>query len=195
MSGINVIKASVLVSAVLAITQQSSIAATISYNSSTRTVTVRSNYTGFTDKYVARFDGGYLTIIDNTFGGDFEVFSMQSYRVGRIKFYGDADRDEFTNETYISLHAWGRAGNDLLVGGSGRDQLYGQAGEDYLRGGSNNDILNAGMDRVEGEALGGQGNDQLITYLFISGFSFNNQQFRYGQSSNETITRLYIFAP
>lgn len=154
-------------------------AATFGYNSSTRELSVYSNDSLNDEAYEAAIASGGWLEIRVRFNGPVQ-YRIRAYRVARIKFYGDGQRDEFENQTSKALTAWGGAGNDLLIGGSGRDYLYGQEGEDYLRGSDNNDFLDCGSDYVE--AVGGDGYDTHTSYLF---FGYWPQSFAYGTSSIE----------
>ena len=188
MSRIKFLFAIIAFAACCFVSNSSANAATYGYISSTSTLRINSNNSISDESYSARISGPYLRI----YNSGFEEYSILAYKVARIEFRGDAQRDEFYNFTSKSLHAWGGDGNDLLYGGSGRDRLYGQAGEDYLYGGANNDILDAGTDYQEGIADGGPGIDQLITYKWMFGwFNTYNQAFRSGQRGNETVTRLW----
>jgi len=68
-----------------------------------------------------------------------------------ILFNGSEFDDIFVNDTDIDSIAFGRGGNDRLVGGSGNDDLFGGAGNDRLYG-------RGGMDLL----LGGDGVDRLF---------------------------------
>ena len=68
-----------------------------------------------------------------------------------ILFNGSKFDDIFVNDTDIDSIAFGRGGNDRLVGGSGNDDLFGGAGNDRLYG-------RGGMDLL----LGGDGVDRLF---------------------------------
>ena len=159
-------------------------AATYAYNSATRELSISSNNSVSDESYSARIYKGWLRIYD---GNNDQEYQIRAYQVARIKFYGDAQRDEFYNYTNKALTAWGGAGNDVLHGGGGRDFLYGEAGEDYLSGGANNDVLDAGPDYIEGQASGGDGYDRLIRVSFWGW----PQVFEDGVSSIEHTTYVY----
>jgi Ca2+-binding RTX toxin-like protein len=88
--------------------------------------------------------------------------------------------DIVTNNSTVTIFAYGGAGNDVLTGGSGRDGLFGDDGNDvvtgngnsdFLSGGSGNDVINGGagddqIDDPEGNdtIVGGAGNDQIADY-------------------------------
>ncbi len=76
-----------------------------------------------------------------------------------IVFRGLGGNDYFVNDTYVPCHAYGDAGNDVLLGGWGNDDIYGGTGNDYVDGRNGNDDLwgNAGYDYL----YGGNGNDYL----------------------------------
>jgi len=67
-----------------------------------------------------------------------------------ILFNGSEFDDIFVNDTDIDSIAFGRGGNDRLVGGSGNDDLFGGAGNDRLYGRGGVDLLlgQGGMDRL-----------------------------------------------
>lgn len=58
-----------------------------------------------------------------------------------------------------SLVAYGRGGNDTLIGNTNNDSLFGGLGNDYLDGFSGDDSLNGGRGRDT--LIGGTGNDTL----------------------------------
>src|SRR5262245_32337960 len=88
-------------------------------------------------------ENGQVTTVFGVTGGDIVFMGNNTYG------------DRFENLTALRSQAYGRGGNDVLIGGSsvdelhggsGNDALYGMLGEDYLYGEGGNDTLIAGYD-------------------------------------------------
>ena len=102
-------------------------------------------------------DGHYESLVVVTLNGRKEKFYEGA--ASKIAFVGSEFNDSFTNKTRLVSHAWGGAGDDMLLGGSGNDYLGAKpegtgsvaAGDDQLDGGPDNDGIG-----------GGAGNDQYI---------------------------------
>jgi hypothetical protein len=134
----------------------------------------------------------YIVVTDTTNGFSKSFFESSVAPIQRIQFVGGAGSDRLFNYVpSLQVQAWGKGGddylmggnkNDILVGGTGNDtlvglggndQLFGEAGNDVLYGGDGNDYLS-----------GGDGNDYLDggagVDTFLSGGGFN----RYHDSFN-----------
>jgi hypothetical protein len=70
---------------------------------------------------------------------------------------GDGEDNVNAVAAATPVYAWGRAGNDTLVGGSGNDVLIGGAGNDALQGNGGRDVMvgGAGGDNLFGFVPGG----------------------------------------
>ncbi|MEV4178702.1 hypothetical protein [Nonomuraea sp. NPDC049709] len=77
-------------------------------------------------------------------------------------FAGDLD-DQVTNNSAVSTHQHGDAGDDLLTGGSGTDQFFPGAGNDRVAGNGGDDRLQADLP-VDGaeDFAGGPGVDTAV---------------------------------
>jgi hypothetical protein len=89
-----------------------------------------------------------------------------------FRFYGTASEDYYnfynTDWRYPNLLAYGRGGNDSIVGNSGHDTIYGENGDDALFGLGGQDYIDGGRgkDRIAGASgsdflFGNSGNDTL----------------------------------
>ncbi len=97
-------------------------------------------------------------------GDDITVQTFDDY----LLFIGDRHSDRLTGADEQMNIAFGRAGNDHLVGGAMDDDLIGGSGNDRLIGGEGSDHLvgGAGNDQLVGGGqadtlMGGNGNDVL----------------------------------
>lgn len=120
----------------------------------------------------------------------FRLFTGQGM-IERIIFRGDDDVDVVINNTSIEMWAFGGGGDDFLQGGSrgdhlfgenGNDVLIGKKGDDELNGGEGiddlfgnqgHDILTPGADFIEGDLVGGLGNDTAEIFIFTQNSFFN----------------------
>jgi serralysin len=148
---------------------------------------------------VTQAPGGYK-VVDN---GVSKLYSSAQVWRGDVYFYGFAGNDYFSNATGLRAHAWGMAGNDVLVGGwnddyldggnggdylvggLGNDTLLGGAGKDVLRGGAGDDTLNGGDDGVRDFLDGGPGHDRFQRDWFWTGSSLINLDFPSGYNPAE----------
>jgi Ca2+-binding RTX toxin-like protein len=103
-------------------------------------ITVSTNATGqviISDTAdVVRADGGCAALTPNSVRCD-GIFLVRV-------FAGDLD-DHVTNNSSVSTHQFGDAGNDVLTGGSGTDQFFPGVGNDRAIGNGGNDIFNADL--------------------------------------------------
>lgn len=137
--------------------------------SSGSVLVIESNRTGEVEQIVAELRGSNIVVTDQ--------ISRQSQSFNnvyvRIKFVGDADRDEFYNLVPdLPCSMFGNEGNDLLYGGNTSDFLYGGPGRDELHGNDGHDTLLPSTSRdeadpVEGIVDGGDGFDTLHTVGFM----------------------------
>ena len=77
------------------VSNSSANAATYGYISGTSTLRINSNNSISDESYSASISGPYLKI----YNSGFEEYSILAYKVARIEFRGDAQRDEFYNFT------------------------------------------------------------------------------------------------
>ena len=94
--------------------------------------------------------------------GDGQV-SEQRFAVAnvkKLKLWGYAGDDHFTNMTSIPSTAFGGFGNDTLTGGSGNDTLFGEGDNDTLIGGDGDNELHGGDG--DDSLTGGSGSDRLF---------------------------------
>lgn len=124
------------------------------------------------------------------------------YNISHIAFVGDADADNFINDTDIPCFALGLGGNDFLqggskgdmldggdgndtlIGGNGRDDLFGRDGFDHLFGENGRDLLVPGDDDNEGQIVGGAGAD---TFEIFGGQQFQFYDFNAAEGDVEDI--------
>lgn len=93
---------------------------------------------------------GDTVAVESKGKGSMPKISFARAEIVDILFIGSEGDDIFVNETDIDSIAFGRGGNDRLVGGSGNDDLFGGAGNDRLYGGEGVDVLvgGGGTDRL-----------------------------------------------
>ncbi len=80
-------------------------------------------------------------------------------RIHEIVFHGSSQSDTFINNTNIPSLAYGKEGDDTLIGGQAEDWLYGHEGDDELRGRRGPDKLYG--DIGSDDLFGGSGRDEL----------------------------------
>lgn len=130
----------------------------VTYNGNLRTVYFRSTRPGQPEAYRLMITGrGHFVIRDEITGDLSKEFDPAD--VDHVTFTGDDDEDMITNDTSIRMMAWGRGGDDVLIGGPGVDILAGQDGVDWLYGNEGDDWLVPGEDVKEGTCDGGPGVD------------------------------------
>ncbi|MFO0898548.1 MAG: calcium-binding protein [Pirellulales bacterium] len=116
------------------------------------------NGSDWSDRATVTASGGKLNV-ELLDGRQQRLLSVDEADVSKIYFYGLEGHDIFVNQSAVSSHAEGGAGNDSLTGGSGNDCLIGGDGQDELRGGDGDDLLaDASGDN---KFYGGAGNDKL----------------------------------
>ncbi|WP_197527586.1 G8 domain-containing protein [Posidoniimonas polymericola] len=108
---------------------------------------------------VSAIEGG---VIEVQYGTDSSLDTklFDANLIESIVFYGGAGDDRFGNDTSLPSIAYGRGGDDTLVGGSVKDYLIGGDGNDLLQGGAGDDRLEGGQG--DDSLLGGAGVDSLI---------------------------------
>ncbi|MGX9948520.1 calcium-binding protein (plasmid) [Bradyrhizobium denitrificans] len=119
------------------------------------------HHPGDDDTTSGMFDDYQLYIGDerpNHFSGGDAVTNIAFGRGGNDSLVGSTMGDDLIGGAGND-HLSGGAGDDHLVGGAGNDRLIGGDGADMLMGGPGNDVLNEGPGH--GDLEGGPGNDIL----------------------------------
>ncbi len=90
----------------------------------------------------------------------YETRTFEATDVNSILFVGLRGDDYFENRTSIPSIAFGKNGNDTLIGGSGNDRLFGNGDNDIIRGNGGDDFLVAGIG--DDNIHAGDGNDRIL---------------------------------
>ncbi len=138
------------------------LAATISYDPLTYTVTVQGTAAG--DIVHVNELGNNVEIVVT--GGPTQQFFTEDLDL--IAFSGGLGNDEFYNYSFVNSNLLGHAGDDILLGGGAEDYIHGGPGADTLTGSFGNDSIygHDGDDVIDGgdgedTIYGGNGNDSL----------------------------------
>jgi Ca2+-binding RTX toxin-like protein len=142
-------------------------------------------------------------VVMQTQGGDdsIVVTNLAGSGIKRVVLDGGAGNDTLdASATNVRAEIYGRAGNDILLGGSASDFLSGGDGNDSLRGGRGADVLSgdAGNDRLDdGSAdgaldflIGGTGADTFVRRRSVFGFNESVLDFNAAQGDTVQVIRV-----
>ncbi len=163
----------------------------ITYNASTRTVSVAGSNTHGDNILITVGTNGTSTTTDDMLniqlrnaGSTSSQFPLSS--VDKLFVQGFGGDDVIDNRSFVKMTANGDAGNDVLLGGFANDSLIGSEGSDYIDGRRGNDTI-WGMDGTDA-LFGDDGNDLILGGSAVDYiFGGNGDDDLYGEGDNDKL--------